>query len=256
MKYRPSLAVILAAGRGVRFGPAGQHQPKGFIVLAAQPIIERSIQLLQAHSVSDIIIVTGHCRAHYERLAQAYPHLIKLVHNPAYATSGSLLSLHTARALIGGRPYLLLESDLVYETAALPTVLNHPAENVLLASGPTASGDEVYISASHGRLSGLTKIRAALKTEPFGEFVGITKIGPAFAAQLSRFAALRLTQTLHVEYEEALVATARDVAMVCHLVPDLVWSEIDNAQHLTRAQTMILPRLRAADTATPTDPNV
>ena len=243
----PTLAVILAAGRGVRFGPAGHHQPKGFIVLGDQPIIQRSVQLLQSHGITEIIIVTGHCREHYERLAHAHPGLIRLVHNPAYADSGSLASLHTALPLIGARTCLLLESDLVYEPRALVAILHHPDANALLASGPTASGDEVYISAENGHLSGLIKIRSNLVANPLGEFVGITKIAPAFTQKLTAISAQQLARTLHVEYEEALVATAREEPMTCCLVPDLVWSEIDNDQHLARAQSVVLPQLQATE---------
>lgn len=249
MSTPPSLAVILAAGRGIRFGPAGHDQPKGFIVLGDQPIIRRSIKLLQAHGVTEIIIVTGHCREHYDQLAQEFPDLIRVVHNPTYAKSGSLVSLHTAHSIIAGRPYLLLESDLVYEPTALSAVLGHPADNVLLVSGPTDSGDEVYVSAAGGTLRGLSKNRADFDLEPFGEFVGITKIAPSFAHQLAHYAEQLLQATLHVEYEEALVATAYDLPMTCHLVANLVWSEIDDHQHLSRAQSMILPRLLAADAA-------
>ncbi|GAB5558789.1 MAG: hypothetical protein SynsKO_04360 [Synoicihabitans sp.] len=249
MNPRPTLAVILAAGRGIRFGRAGQDQPKGFIVLGRETLISRSIKLLQSHGISEIVIVTGHCREHYEQLARAHPSLIRLVHNPIYANSGSLASLQVAREIIDGRPYLLLESDLIYESAAIEVVLNHPDESVLLVSGPTGSGDEVYVTAQNGQLSALTKISAKLKAPPLGELVGITKIGSRFAKHLDHVTGQKLSNTNHVEYEEALVTAARKAALTCHLISDLVWSEIDNDLHLTRAQSEILPRLLSLDSA-------
>lgn len=244
MRAKPTLAVILAAGRGTRFGPTGKVQPKGFIKIDDQPIIARSVQLLQRHGIREIIIVTGHCREHYVKLASEHPDLIRLVHNKSYAESGSMYSLFTAQSTIGDRPFLLLESDLIYESSALPTLLDHPSDDVLLVSGPTDSGDEVYVSAVGDKLTGLSKQRSALSAEPYGELVGISKLSPSFYSRMCNVASETFASTLHLEYEEAMVTTARTLPMTCHLVADLVWSEIDSQEHLARVNSLILPRLK------------
>ena len=41
--------------------------------------------------------------------------------------------------------FLLLESDLIYESRALSLVINYEGPDVVLASGKTRSNDEVYI---------------------------------------------------------------------------------------------------------------
>jgi hypothetical protein len=41
-----------------------------------------------------------------------------------------------------------------------------------------------------------------------------------------------------------LVSSAGRVAVNCHLVEDLIWSEIDDASHLGRARNIIYPRLQ------------
>jgi hypothetical protein len=48
-----------------------------------------------------------------------------------------------------------------------------------------------------------------------------------------------------MEYEQALVVAARTVRVECLLVPDLVWAEIDDAQHLERAARQVYPRIPA-----------
>ncbi len=118
-RLQPSrTAVILAAGRGTRLAGHVQDYPKGFLRLGAQPIIEESIDRLVAAGISDVLIVTGHCAGHYDELAQRRAGLVRVVHNPRYADSGSMYSLWCARDLVHG-PFLLLESDLVYEPRAL-----------------------------------------------------------------------------------------------------------------------------------------
>ena len=51
--------------------------------------------------------------------------------------------------------------------------------------------------------------------------------------------------TRHVDYEtDCLVSSAGRVAVNCHLVEDLIWSEIDDASHLGRARNIIYPLLQ------------
>ena len=58
--------------------------------------------------------------------------------------TGSMYTLYVVRDLVKG-PFLLLESDLLYDPAALNICYLIPDEDIILASGKTHSGDEVYI---------------------------------------------------------------------------------------------------------------
>ena len=71
-------------------------------------------------------------------------------------------------------PFLLLESDLIYEQRALQTRLTTSKENAILLSGFTNAGDEIYIGTNgySQRISGLSKS----VTNIIGELVGISKI--------------------------------------------------------------------------------
>jgi choline kinase len=232
-------AVILAAGRGVRLKELGTQIPKGFIRLGSRPIVEESIDRLRGAGVGRIVVVTGHLAHFYRGLAG-----VELVHNPRYADSGSMYSLHCARDALRGADFLLLESDLIYEARALDALAAHAGRNVLLVSGPTASGDEVYVEARDDKLVNLSKQRAEIAA-PFGELVGITRVSPPLFDAMLASAEARFRETLRMEYEQALVAAGRSVPVDCLLIPDLVWAEIDDAQHLERAARQVYPRLAA-----------
>ena len=237
-------AVILAAGRGVRLKELGTQIPKGFLRLGERPIVEESIARLRRAGVRRLVIVTGHLEQHYRELAARVGGAIELVHNPRYAESGSMYSLHCARDALRGVDFLLLESDLIYESRALEALAAHAGRNVLLVSGPTASGDEVYVEARGGKLVNLSKQRAQIAAL-FGELVGITRVSPPLFDAMLASAQARFRDTLRMEYEQALVAAARSVPVDCLLIPDLVWAEIDDAQHLERAARQVYPRLSA-----------
>ena len=62
---------------------------------------------------------------------------------------------------------------------------------------------------------------------------------------MQREALTAFERSLRYDYEtDCLVAVAPRHAIACPLVPDLVWSEIDDAEHLRRAREQIYPEIR------------
>jgi 2-aminoethylphosphonate-pyruvate transaminase len=247
-------AVILAAGRGTRLAGELQDCPKGFLRLGTRTIIEESIDRLVAAGISDVVIVTGHCAGHYEDLAKRRAGLLRVVHNPRYAESGSMYSLWCARDLVQG-PFLLLESDLVYEPRALQRLLVEPAADAILLSGPTGAGDEVYVELRDGCLHNMSKQAAALGSPPAGELVGISKISAELFRLMCAIAERAFATSLHFDYEtDCLVAAGRERPIVCPVLADLVWGEIDDPSHLARVRQTVYPeilRRTAASVAVP-----
>lgn len=243
----PNLAVIVAAGRGIRLKGMGKLRPKGFIELGSRAIVERSVELLAAAGVTRTLIVTGHLREWYEDLARRMPN-VDLAHNPDFATSGSMYTLYLAREHIC-EDFVLAESDLVYERRALDVLFAAPSADTLLTSGPTRSGDEVYVEASAGRLTGLSKKRDTLQGEVVGELVGLTRISRRCLDAMCAHAASVFTESKHLEYEQALVAAARTVPVDCRVVRDLVWTEIDDENHLARACETVYPAILEREAA-------
>ncbi|MEO8225614.1 MAG: phosphocholine cytidylyltransferase family protein [Gammaproteobacteria bacterium] len=246
-------AVILAAGRGTRLAGHVDGYPKGFLKLGELPIIEESIDRLTQAGIRDVLIVTGHCAGHYADLARRSADRVRTVHNPRFADSGSMYSLFCARGIVAG-PFLLVESDLVYEPRALTHLLAHPAPDAILLSGPTGAGDEVYVEVRDGNLLNMSKRREALGPGVAGELVGISKISATLYARLCTIAERAFVTSLKYDYEtDCLVAASREQPIACTVIPDLVWGEIDDPSHLARARETVYPEVqrRAAAAARP-----
>lgn len=247
MRARIRQAVILAAGLGLRLQEIGRAVPKGFLRLGERPIVEESLDRLAAAGIERVVIVTGHLRDFYEDLRLARRELVTTVHNPRFAESGSLFSLHQARALVPG-DFLLVESDLIYEPRALRAALDFPTPDVVLLSGPTGAGDEVWVETRDGNLADMSKDRARLGPAIAGELVGISKISSELFAQLLAAGERLFRETLRVDYEtEGLVQAARARPVPCHVVPDLLWAEIDDPVALERARREVYPRIVARE---------
>lgn len=93
--HHPQQAVILAAGFGMRMVPINTEEPKGLLEINGEPLIERLIKQLQANGISQIKIVVGFMKEHYEYLIDQYG--IELVVNAKYGEWNNLYSLYTVR---------------------------------------------------------------------------------------------------------------------------------------------------------------
>jgi len=235
---KPNYAVILAAGMGTRLRNMIMDRPKGFLRLGNQPIIQRSIQQLMSVGMDRIVIAAGYQSADYDALAEHYA-CVHTVRNDLYATSGSMYSLYCARTLIKDT-FLLLESDLIYETRVLETLLEFPRPNAILLSGRTNAGDEVYVETRDDRIYRMSKQRTDLNNVT-GELVGISKISPVMFRAMLEYAASFFRDNLHLDYEDCINGIADETGVFFCKVDDLLWAEIDDESHLLRAQQEIFP---------------
>lgn len=248
----PDTAVFLAAGRGLRLGPRGREIPKGFLEVGGLPLMERAIGLLRAAGIAEIVIVTGHLRAHYEALAERLGSGVRTVFNPHYASHGSGRSLEVGLAATQGA-FLLFESDVVWEARGLPVLLDSPAESLLLTSGPTGGGDEVWVwpdgTPARPTLGAMSK-RAGHRADPcFGELVGIMKVGRALRTALGPVAAAAVAADAMADYESCMVAASALSPMDLVRIDDFAWAEIDDETMLARAVDVVMPQILARDAA-------
>lgn len=245
-------ALIVAAGRGIRMGPRGKLMPKGLLKVGGVALVVRSVALLQAKGVRRIRIVTGHLAEQYEERFAAVDG-VELVHNPDFATTGSARSMMTGLADMEG-PILLLESDLVYEAAALAPL--GAGESCILVSGATGAGDEVYIWTRDGARGDpvfdmMSKDIGAMSAPHFGELVGISRFAAEDTERLKQAAEAVLAQNAKADYEDTVIHMAKAQDITCRKIEALAWSEIDSEEMYAHAVAEVWPRIRARDGGSP-----
>ncbi|MGB4335355.1 MAG: 2-aminoethylphosphonate--pyruvate transaminase [Chromatiaceae bacterium] len=238
-------AVILGAGLGSRLKGRTTAMPKGFLELGGVAMVEHSVLKLIAAGVERIVIGTGHCSEFYEKLAARY-HIIETVHNPIYASSGSMRTLYELRKTVK-HDFFLLESDLVYDELGLFVLANDPRADLILASGATGSGDEVYLeNDGGGRLVRLSKKLPELSRND-GELVGITKLSTAAFARMCDYAAKAFDKTPMLEYEHAMAGASVIEPIYIKKLDHYLWREIDDEAHLSMAVNDVFPRIQEAE---------
>lgn len=235
-------AIILGAGLGSRLKGVTKDRPKGFLELNNQYIVEMSIQKLIQHGIEHVVIGTGYCSDWYDRLAMKYP-AVETVENPRFKDTGSMGTLEVCAPYVAG-DFLLLESDLIYDSIALFALMNSPQDDVILGSGETRSGDEVYIEVDSQReVSRISKDIGEIR-HAYAELVGISRLSTDTLKKMCSFAGEHRTSMPKMEYETALVGAQH---LGSHLfvkkIEYLVWREIDDAEHLAMARDEVLPRI-------------
>ncbi|MDR2922314.1 MAG: NTP transferase domain-containing protein, partial [Treponema sp.] len=234
-------AVIVAAGLGSRLKEKTVSKPKGFLELGGNAIVEWSIQKLLACGIEKIIIGTGYHAEMYDDLAKKYPAL-QTAFSADYETTSSMATLSVCAPFVTG-DFLLLESDLIYDNIGLNVLCNDIHENVILASGATNSGDEVYLEAENGFfLKALSKNKPELSSV-YGELVGISKLSPSLLSAMCAYYEKKRTEFPKLDYEHAIMACANQHRIFIRKIEYYAWREIDDENHLEIARREIMPRI-------------
>ena len=138
--------------------------------------------------------------------------------------------------------FLLLESDIVYEANSIIKLLQFPADNAVLISGPTSSGDEVQVAAKGMRIVGMSKDPDKFNAQKVGELVGITKVSQSLFEEMIVEAEIQFDYTLQVAYETDCLSAVSARSPVFHcLIPDLIWLDIDTPSDMRRSQETVYP---------------
>ena len=117
-------ALLLAAGTGSRLHPFTQYEPKCLTMVNGMSILERLVNNLDQHGFKRLVVVTGHLEHRIrDFLGDQFGDIsIDYVFSPPYRTTNNVYSLWMAREAIN-EPFLLLESDLVFDGSLLDPML-------------------------------------------------------------------------------------------------------------------------------------
>lgn len=233
MKHIIHTAVILAAGENRNF-PC----PEGLLKLTDINVMDRILKILQKNGIDHIVMVVGGKEEQYRRYYENR-NLI-LVSNPRYKWSGTMTSLALAAPYVK-EDFLLVESNQVFEEAAVTEVLGSSCDNGMLVTVPSGSRDEAYVElAKDGTIFRISKdIRQMNHID--GEAVGISKITQDLYKQMLEYFQSNTNPMLNYEY--VLEGIGRPHGMTGIRVNDLVWTVIEDEQHYQVVKNRLYPKI-------------
>ncbi len=227
--------------------PLTRFTPKPLIPLGGVPLLGRTLGLLEQAGIRTITLVTGYReRQVITYVRNEFRHLrIRFVRNPIYAKSNTLYSLWMARHAVKGKPFLLIDGDLVFEPRVLETALAKGI-NLVLCDRSTEVDPEAVKVYGKGFRSRVLHIGKAAQAglAPLGESIGFARIGARNSHRLFAACGMILRAQGQMCYYEAAFQTLIEEG-VNFWVEDIQgakWVEIDTNSDLMRARSLFSPK--------------
>ena len=187
------IGVILAAGMAKRLRPLTDNKPKCLLKVGERTLLERTVRAMQQAGISEFVVVTGYCadqiRDFLEQFANTqhptpntqHPHFTFL-HNADYEHNNNIYSLWLSMEVVRGRDFLLMDSDILCDPAAVVRIAqeNEPA----LALNRHECGEEeikVIVDADN-HITEISKVCSI--QDAIGESVGIEKMTANYSEAL------------------------------------------------------------------------
>ena len=196
------IGVILAAGMAKRLRPLTDTKPKCLLKVGERTLLERTVDAMRQAGITEFLVVTGY-RGEMIRefLTTHYPQAtIQYLDNVDYEHNNNIYSLWMACQKVRGCDFLLMDSDILCDPAAVVRIAQEqtaacdPAAVVRIAQEQTAAlavnrhelGEEemkVVVDANNR----ITEISKTCRPEDaMGESVGIEKITADYSEALAR----------------------------------------------------------------------
>jgi len=180
--------IVLAAGRGDELGELVKDKPKCMVPIAGKPILGHILDAYRSANVRDLVVVRGFAKETVNLPGATY------VDNDAFATTGEVASLATAKASLEGSACLVSYGDVVFKRHVLDELLDAEGDFVVAVDSlPAQEGtdakprraDWAICSEPHSRKTLLGNVTLKdMTTSPdnpgiTGEWTGILKTSAA-----------------------------------------------------------------------------
>jgi len=241
-------AVILAAGRSRRMGKITKEIPKCLIEIHGKTILGRTLENLIDVGVDELVITVGYLQNMIRDFISAnFPNLrVKYLVNEDYENNNNIYSLWMTKDAANG-PILLLDSDIVFDTRILHSLLKYPQENCLAVRTSDTIGQEEMKVTLQDNSEKLAKISKKIDPkEAFGESIGIELFSPEFLRELYRILDRRILKEKKINdfYEIAfqeMIDNSHPIYAV-DIGPKKA-AELDFPEDIEDARTNVIPYL-------------
>lgn len=232
-------ALILAAGAGSRLRPLTLNAPKCLTDVSGTTILGRLVCNLRREGIQRLVVVTGYLdRCVREFLdSHASDFQVDYVVNPIYRTTNNIYSLWLARHAIQ-EPFVLIESDLVFEESMLQGMLI-PNKIAVSRIRPWMNGTTVELDAVDG-VTAFHLDKHFLNPRRY-KTVNIYSLGLlSWRATVDRLSQYISDQRVEVYYESVFADMVADKTLSFDAVffDENRWYEIDTLSDLTQAELL------------------
>ena len=186
------IAVILAAGMATRLRPLTDRCPKCLLEVGGKSLLQRSLDALMENGIRMFVVVTGYkgemiegfIRDHYQEQTARGDAAFRFIDNKDYATTNNIYSLWLARPEVDGREFLLLDSDLLYDSKLITVMLSQPGAALSVNRHPLGEEEMKVVVDNDHTIVAINK--TCNPAEAYGESVGVEKFSAEYSTALFR----------------------------------------------------------------------
>jgi len=174
-----------------RLRPLTDTQPKCLLKVGERTLLERTVAAMAAAGISEFVVVTGYRAEMIKDFLENLDNLESLgkpkftfLHNADYEHNNNIYSLWMAGQIVRGKEFLLMDSDILCDPAAVLRIANE--KEAALAVNRHELGEEEMKVVVDAQMH-ITEISKTCRPEDaMGESVGIEKITATYSEALFR----------------------------------------------------------------------
>ncbi|MBR4920381.1 MAG: phosphocholine cytidylyltransferase family protein [Prevotella sp.] len=180
------IGVILAAGMAKRLRPLTDTKPKCLLKVGERTLLERTVRAMQQAGITEFVVVTGYRGEMIkEFLISHFSFLIPKVHflhNADYEHNNNIYSLWMAGEIVRGKEFLLMDSDILCDPAAVARIAHEPESALALNRHECGEEEIKVIVDANGHITEISKVCSI--QDAIGESVGIEKMTADYSTAL------------------------------------------------------------------------
>jgi len=178
------IGVILAAGMAKRLRPLTDTKPKCLLKVGERTLLERTVCAMQQAGITEFVVVTGYCAEQIRDFLTAYSQQLTFhfLHNADYEHNNNIYSLWMAGEYVRGKEFLLMDSDILCDPAAVARIAHEPESALALNRHECGEEEIKVIVDSDGHITEISKVCSI--QDAIGESVGIEKMTADYSEAL------------------------------------------------------------------------
>ncbi len=170
------IGVILAAGMAKRLRPLTDSKPKCLLEVGGRTLLERTLCAMQQAGISQFVVVTGYLSEMIrDFITTHFPGLdVTFIHNADYEHNNNIFSLWLSMQVVRGKEFLLMDSDILCDPAAVLRIAQEPESALALNRHECGEEEIKVIVDAAGHITEISKVCSI--QDAIGESVGIEKM--------------------------------------------------------------------------------
>jgi choline kinase len=182
------IGVILAAGMAKRLRPLTDTKPKCLLKVGERTLLERTVDAMRQAGITEFLVVTGYreemIREFLEGYAKIHAVNFTFLDNTDYEHNNNIYSLWMACQKVRGCDFLLMDSDILCDPAAVVRIAQEPTAALAVNRHELGEEEMKVVVDSDNRITEISK--TCRPEDAMGESVGIEKITADYSEALAR----------------------------------------------------------------------